>query len=344
MTPCVTARALLAGALAMVPAGAAPIPGMAPIGAEPTTLEEVLVVVNSHIITRRAYQQAVEQQQAEMYRAFSGKDLDEKLRGARERTLQELIDTFVLLDVATDKEMQAYAPAETELLAELKKRAQAASDADLERMVRAELGMSLSDFVRQQRQTYIIESLLYQEVYRRVPIEEQEARLYYNEHQAEFSRPSRLRVRELVIPKAGYGGGQDGLGPAETLAKVRGLLAAGGDFEELAKEFSASPSRGLGGDVGWTDKGILLPAVEDAALALAPGGVSDAVETDKDYIFVQLVGVEAEGARPFDAVREQIVAKLQEPKAKNALQLYLQSQRLRANIRYMVPKEQITKG
>jgi hypothetical protein len=54
--------------------------------------------------------------------------------------------------------------------------------------------------------------------------------------------------------------------------------------------------------------------------------------------------MEAEGARPFEAVRDQIVAKLQEPKAKNALQLYLQSQRLRANIRYMVPRERIVKG
>jgi peptidyl-prolyl cis-trans isomerase SurA len=305
------------------------------------------VVVNSHIITRKAYQQAVEQRLGELYRAFSGKELDERLRDARETALQELIDTFVLLDVATDKEMQAYAPAEAEFLADLKKRAQAASDADLERMVRAELGMSLSEFVRQQRQSYIIESLLYQEVYRRVPIEEQEARLYYNEHRAEFSRPGRLRIRELVIPKAGNGAGDGGgasPNPAETLAKVRGLLAAGGDFEGLAREFSGSLSRGLGGDVGWTDRGILLPAVEEAALALAPGEVSDAVETDKDYIFVQLVGAEAEGARPFEAVREQIVAKLQEPKAKNALQLYLQSQRLRANVRYMVPKERITKG
>jgi hypothetical protein len=317
--------------------------------ADPATLEEILVVVNGHIITRRAYQQAVEQRLAEIYRGFSGRELDERLRDAREGALQDLIDTFVLLDVATDKEMQAYAPAEADFLAELKKRAQAASDADLEKMVMAELGMSLSEFVRQQRQSYIIESLLYQEVYRRVPIEEQEARLHYNEHRAEFARPGRLRIRELVIPKAGNGAGggadgQGGLGPAEALASVREGIGAGADFEALAREFSSSPSRGLGGDVGWAEKGILLPAVESAALALEPGGVSDAVETDKDYIFVQLVGVEEEGAMPFEAVREQIVAKLQEPKAKSALQLYLQSQRLRANIRYMVPKEKITKG
>jgi hypothetical protein len=49
--------------------------------------EEVLVVVNGHIITRRTLQQAVEQEHAALYRQFSGKELDLKLRDAREKTL-----------------------------------------------------------------------------------------------------------------------------------------------------------------------------------------------------------------------------------------------------------------
>ena len=54
--------------------------------------EEVLVVVNSHIITRRTLQQAVEQEHAALYRQYSGKELDQKLRDAREKTLSNLID------------------------------------------------------------------------------------------------------------------------------------------------------------------------------------------------------------------------------------------------------------
>jgi parvulin-like peptidyl-prolyl isomerase len=92
------------------------------------------------------------------------------------------------------------------------------------------------------------------------------------------------------------------------------------------------------------DRGILLPAIEEAAQALKPDEVSGIIETDIDFIMIQLIASETEGAKPFDAVKGEIRSKLQEPKAENALQLYLQSQRLRANIRYMVPKEQIVKG
>jgi parvulin-like peptidyl-prolyl isomerase len=112
----------------------------------------------------------------------------------------------------------------------------------------------------------------------------------------------------------------------------------------LVQEHSANPSRGTGGDIGWVEKGLLLASIENAALALKPDEVSDVIETDKDLILIQLIASELEGARPFNEVREAIFQKLRGPKAENALMHYLQSQRIRANIRYMVPKEQIIKG
>ncbi|MBP1773342.1 MAG: hypothetical protein H6P99_2505, partial [Holophagaceae bacterium] len=65
---------------------------------KPDVREEILVVVNQHIITRRGLNQAVEQQHAALYRQFSGKELDEKLVDAREKTLQGLVDAFLLED------------------------------------------------------------------------------------------------------------------------------------------------------------------------------------------------------------------------------------------------------
>ena len=48
--------------------------------------------------------------------------------------------------------------------------------------------------------------------------------------------------------------------------------------------------------------------------------------------------------KSFAEVRPEILKKLQEPKAQNAIQNYLQGLRVRANIRYLVPKETILKG
>jgi peptidyl-prolyl cis-trans isomerase SurA len=307
-----------------------------------TTIEEILVVVNNHIITRKGFQQALEQQHAELYRTFSGKELDAKLTDAREKTLQEMIDTFVLIDVAAEKEMLVFAPTEAEFLDDLKKRAQISSDAELERAVKSEVGVSLSEFIRMQRQSYIVGMLLQQEVYRKVPIEDQEARLYYNENQADYKSTARFRIREMIIPKGATQSDRESA--RDTLAKVQGRIASGESFESLVNDYSSSPSKGTGGDLGWIDKGMLLPSIENAALGLRPDGVSDPIETDKDYILIQLIALESEGFKPFSAVKDEIVQKLQEPKAENAKEHYLQAQRLRANIRYMVPKDKIIKG
>jgi parvulin-like peptidyl-prolyl isomerase len=238
--------------------------------------------------------------------------------------------------------IQQYAPTETEILENIKKQSQISSDSELERAVKSELGLSLSEFLRTQRERYIIEMLIGQEVYRKVPVEDQEARLYYNEHQSDFKRPARFRVRELIISKGATPAERESA--KEALEKVQGELKNGASFESLVSAYSTSLSKGTGGDLGWTEKGLLLKSIEDAALTLKPDEVSDAVETDKDYILIQLVASELEGFKPFETVKEEIVHKLREPKADNALQHYLQPQRIRANIRYVVPKEQIIKG
>jgi parvulin-like peptidyl-prolyl isomerase len=310
--------------------------------AQTTTIEEILVVVNNHIITRRTLQQAVEQQYAELYRRFSGKDLDDRLKDAREKTLQEMIDDFVLLDVATEKDMHLYAPTDADILEGLKSSSGLTSESEIETAVKSELGLSLSEFINQRRQSTILWELLSSEVYRKVPVEEQEARLYYNEHQADYQKSARFRIREMIIPKGATLSEQTAA--KETVAKVQSEIKNGATFESLVSNYSSSPSKSTGGDLGWIEKGLLLKTIEDAAIALKPDEVSDVIETDKDYIFIQLVAAELDGVRPFESVRSEIVRKLQEPKAENAKMHYLQSQRLRANIRYIVPKEQIIKG
>jgi len=180
------------------------------------------------------------------------------------------------------------------------------------------------------------------EVYRKVPIEEQEARLYYNEHQADYKKSARFRIREMIIPKGATPSEQ--AEAKETVAKVLDEIKNGTTFESLVNSHSNSPSKGTGGDLGWVEKGLLLKAIEDAAMALKPDEVSAPIETDKDYILIQLIAAELDGVKPFESVKDEIIRKLQEPKAENAKMHYLQSQRLRANIRYIVPKEQIIKG
>jgi len=304
--------------------------------------EEILVIVNSHLITRRTFQQAVEQENAALYRQFSGKQLDEKLVDAREKTLQGLIDSFVLEDKAVDLGIVIPEEYLRSYVEDIKKQNNFSSDADFERALRASSGVGLPEFLVHQKQEITRQEVLRREVYSKIAIEDQELRAYYEDHKDEYKQPNRFRIRELVIAKGGTPGEREAA--AKTLESVRAALKAGKSFEELAQANSTSPSRSTGGDLGWMGKGLLRPAIEQAALALKPNQVSEPIETDKDIYLVQLLASEEDQAKPFAEVKPSILEKLQQPKAQNAIQNYLNGLRIRANIRYMVPKEKLLKG
>ncbi len=306
--------------------------------------EEILVIVNGHIITRHQFQQAVEQEHAALYRQFSGKELDEKLKEGRGKTLQGLIDSFLVEDKANDLGLgqrvgDEYLHAYVE---DIKKQNNFTTDADFEKALRSSMGIGLQEYLKRTKQQILQQEVLRSEVYTKVAIEDQELRAYYEDHKDEYKKATRFRIRELVLAKGATP--QDGEAAKAMLAKVQEELKGGKSFEDLVKQYSSSPSKGTGGDLGWMEKGLMRPAIEQAALSLKAGAVSAPIDTDKDIILVQLIQSEKEEALPFADVKAKIMEKLQEPKAQNAIEQYLANLRTRGNVRFMVPKEQILKG
>jgi parvulin-like peptidyl-prolyl isomerase len=304
--------------------------------------EEILVVVNKHIISRRALTQAVEQQHAALYRQFSGKELDEKLKGAREKTLQGLVDAFLLEDKATELGNPVTDDYVRASVDGIKKENNFATDADLERALKGSLGITLNEFMKRQKLQATQQFVLQREVFSKVAVEDNELRAYYEDHKDEYRMPTRFRIRELVLAKGATP--EDQAQARKELAAIQAELKAGKSFEELAKAHSSSPSKATGGDLGWMNKGFLRASIEEAATKLKPEQVSEPIETDKDLYLIQLIALEDAPVKAFAEVKAKIVEKLQEPKAQNAMEQYLSNLRLRANIRYLVPKEEILKG
>ncbi len=304
--------------------------------------EEILVAVNRHIITRRGLNQAVEQQHAALYRQFSGKELDEKLKDAREKTLQGLIDAFLLEDKGAELGSPVTDDYVRASIDGIKKENNFATDADLERAIKGSLGIGLPEFMKRQKLQATQQFVLQREVFSKVAVEDNELRAYYEDHKDEYRLPSRFRIRELVLAKGATP--EDLVEAHRKVELIQADLKAGKSFEEQARLYSTSPSKATGGDLGWMNKGFLRASIEEAAGQLKPDQVSQPIETDKDIYLIQLVAMEDAPVKSFADVKAKILEKLQEPKAQNAIEQYLANLRVRANIRYLVSKDQILKG
>lgn len=76
----------------------------------------------------------------------------------------------------------------------------------------------------------------------------------------------------------------------EEAQQIRNKLLAGADFTELARQHSDDPGSALlGGEMGFMQKGQLVPEYEAAVLALAKGEISEPVKTEFGYHIIELI-------------------------------------------------------
>lgn len=92
----------------------------------------------------------------------------------------------------------------------------------------------------------------------------------------------------------------------EQAEKVLADLKAGADFEKTAKELSADTSNAAnGGDLGYFEKGRMVPEFEEALEKLQkPGDLSGLVRTQFGWHIIKLEGRRPGGLRTYEEVRE----------------------------------------
>ncbi|MCS7169554.1 MAG: peptidylprolyl isomerase [Candidatus Kapabacteria bacterium] len=80
--------------------------------------------------------------------------------------------------------------------------------------------------------------------------------------------------------------------------RVRDSLLRGGDFAEFVRRYSDDRgSLATGGDIGWVERGKLLPEYERTAFSLQVGEISPPVETPMGYYLIQLLDRRQEAVR-----------------------------------------------
>ena len=65
----------------------------------------------------------------------------------------------------------------------------------------------------------------------------------------------------------------------EEALEIKKMLDNGADFDTLAKQYSLCPSKEKGGDLGYFNRGQMVPEFENAAFSTPIGGISEPVET-----------------------------------------------------------------
>ena len=245
--------------------------------------------------------------------AAQGRNINEKQRPVLERQLLEkLVLTRLLLNKAGDADRQSASSKVAKLIDEQKSRAR--SEARFHAQIRA-AGLSPETFESQLLERAICEEVLDRELRPQLGVTPEKVRSFYDQNPAEFRRPERVRLQQVVL-SAKTASGAD-LPPAEKAEKrqlaerLLERVRKGEDLGTIASEFSDDPGgRDRKGEYVFP-VGRMVQELEVAVLALNTNQVSDIVATPYGFHIVKLLERLPGELAPFDSVSEQIRTRLE---------------------------------
>jgi foldase protein PrsA len=124
----------------------------------------------------------------------------------------------------------------------------------------------------------------------------------------------------------------DALATAET---VRELLDDGGDWTELAAEYSDdSGTANSGGELGAVSKGEMVQEFEDAVFSLELNQVSEPVKSTYGYHVIQVTEISEAYQQTLEEVSEDITSKLLAEKQSEAWATWIESTKAELNVVY----------
>ena len=303
-------------------------------------IEQVLVKVNGEIVSKSDF----EKRQIDALRSrpelANGNPSSLELQKAMAETTPDLILEAVdeLLLIQRGRELN-FALSDTQfksILDEIKKQNNVTDEAQFQAALKQE-GLTLADLRRNIERSMMINQVQSSEVQQKLSVTDEEARAYFEAHSAEFTTPSELMLREILIAVPTSDRGVNVAQDDEAKAKaedVRQRLLKGEPFPRLADEVSSSASKANGGLIGPIHMEELAPQLQQLLGKLKVGDVADIIRTSRGYQILKLESRTDVKSRTFDEARNDIGRRVIEGKSRAAMQRYLDELRAQADIKW----------
>ena len=293
-----------------------------------TAAEDPAALVNGSVISQKELNSELDQ--AAQRISLQGRAMDDTERAAlKEQTLEGLIDRELLFQDSRKKGITVEETEVADQITQLKGRFK--DEAGFQRALsfmninEAELKITIE-------RGMAIQKLIQTDVAKDVTVSDDEKKAFYDGHPEYFKVPEQVKASHILIKVDSQADDATKAKAREKIETVRGKVNAGGDFAELAKAFSEGPSSVKGGDLGFFKRGQMVKPFEDKAFALAPGEVSDVVETRFGYHLIKVVEKKPETVVAYEDVTAKIGEHLSQEKTQQKVKKYVEELRKTAKI------------
>ncbi|MDX9822501.1 MAG: peptidylprolyl isomerase [Syntrophales bacterium] len=299
----------------------------APAGA--AVVDRIVAVVNDEVITFSDLNEELDVIRQRTAATYKGQDIERLLAEARPHVLNRMVDRLLIGQearksgiVLKDEEVNE---AIRDGLAQRKMRIE-----DLIASLAKE-GVTLEEYRRELRDHLMKTKLVRREIRSKIMISDDEIGAYYQKHRDDYEGRETVRIQQILLPMPKNADEGQIRTIRQEAEAIRQRLKEGEAFELLAGRYSQGPAA-AGGDIGFVEKGVMLPEVEAVAFNLKIGEISDVISSPVGFHIIRVTDKRGAGLKPIEAVREEIRRKIEDEKADKRYESWIEDLRKKSHI------------
>lgn len=322
--------------------------------------KDAVITVNNEAITKQQYEKAFDAVASNSMFSQMGIDLKKDPDSFLHLMLKDRVVNDLLIKTLLDQEIKKKHIKVTsdDLNTELKSIIDKVGSKEKFNEILKQNGVSTAQFKKDLSDELKVRKLV--DSLSVVAVSDADAKKFYKENQEKFKYPDKVRASHILISaneeelKAKFSQDEGKkLSPSEIDAKVKKemglklekaqkLLAEvkkdKSQFAKLAKENSDDTmSAKAGGDLGFFGKEEMVGPFANAAFSMKPNTISEIVVTPYGYHIIMVTDREKAGVEPFDKVKSDIKAYLENQEKVKVLQQYVETLKKNAKIVYNDP-------
>jgi peptidyl-prolyl cis-trans isomerase SurA len=266
-------------------------------------VDGILAVINDTVITREQVREFVAPAVDSLQRASAGQPdavFQQKLTGVISDGLEQLVERQLILH-AFDTEGYRMPDSYLDEMVQERIRDRYGDRVTLMKTLQAQ-GETFEQFREDVRDQTIESYMRSKNVAQEIVISPFKIETYYQAHTNDFALEDEVKLRMIVLNKTSAADPDT----VKLAGEIRAQILAGAAFADMAVIYSQEPEHTQGGDHGWIGRSVLRKEFAEAVGKLAPGQVSDVVETPGTCCLLLIEQASPAHAKPLNEVRVEI--------------------------------------
>jgi len=307
--------------------------------AEPAVVDGVAAIVSlsdeknptkPEVITYSQVRELVAPREKVLRTQYTGAELEERLKEARDAALKDLIDRQLIIQAFKKDNYQVPDHYVEEQMHDIIRESFGGDRNTFIKTLEAQ-NYTLGEFKKMETEKMIVSAMRSKNVKKNTVASPAKVEAFYRAHIDQFTSKQEVKLRMIMIPSHAADG--EAAAQRALAEEIFTKLNNGAEFDRLAQIYSEDSTREMGGDWGWVERKTLAGPIEKTAFSLSTGKISHVIEYNGNYYILKVEGKRGGDIKSLESARPEIEKLLVQQEAQDLQERWLASLRSKAYIK-----------